>query len=278
MPRMSPAIGSVLCALDQSPIAPRVFRHAVGVAAVLGARLCVLTVSHRESGSREAASAAWLRDAVSAASAHVGDISVRVVRLAMGQPVDVILGAAEEGVDLIVAGTHGKSGLSRWFLGSTTAALLAETRWPTVLVPPGEVEIVTLDGPRAQLRPGAVLVAVDLDEHNDDQLAFASLLAGKAECPLVAMTVAAPGVAEDAAEHALAARLREAGPVVASRLLIRHGPVAREIDRAAHDVHAGLVVMGLRERGDPGEVATAVLTGKDAIVLAVPSPSRASKA
>jgi hypothetical protein len=37
--------------------------------------------------------------------------------------------------------------------------------------------------------------------------------------------------------------------------------------------HAGLVVMGLRARGHglPGEIATAVLKTKDAVVLAVPA-------
>lgn len=269
------AIGSVLCALDQSPIAPRVLTHAVGIAAVLGARLTVLSVGARESKGRDAAPTAWLRDAVASASAHVGDVSLRFVRLAMGQPVDVILGAAEQGVDLIVAGTHGKSDLTRWFLGSTSAALLADTRCPTLLVPPGQADIVALDGERARFTPSAILAAVDLDEHNEPQVMLASLLAARAQCPLVAFTVAAPGAALDAAQQALAERVTTLGLAPAAQVLVRQGPVAREIDRAALEVRAGLVVMGLRQRGDRGQLATAVLSGNHAAVLAVPASPRA---
>lgn len=264
------AFTSVLCALDTSHVASRVVRHAVGVAGAFGARLTVLSVTHGDVRAAEAVLRDQLADAVPAGAAYPGDVSLRVVKLAMGQPVDSILGAARDGVDLIVTGTHSKSGLSRWLLGSTSRALMAETTCATLLVPQGQVEIVQLERERALLRPGAVLVPIDLEEHNHRQLALASAWAAHAGQPLVALTVVPPGADVAAAEAALRARVAAAVPAPVSKVVVRQGQVADEIDRVAIEEHAGLVVMGLSERGERGQVADAVLKTKDALVLAVP--------
>lgn len=261
---------SVLCALDTSHVASRVLRHAVGVAAAFGARLSVLSVTHGDVRASEAALREQLADAVPPGATYPADVRLRAVKLAMGQPVDSILDAARDGVDLIVAGTHSKSGLSRWLLGSTSRALMAETTCPTLLVPQGQIEIVQLERDRAVLRPGAVLLAVDLAEHNDRQLALASACAARAGQPLVALTVVPAGGDMAAAESALRARLAALVPAPVSKYVVRGGAVAEEIDAAAVAEHAGLVVMGLSERGERGDVATAVLKAKDAVVLAVP--------
>jgi nucleotide-binding universal stress UspA family protein len=53
-----------------------------------------------------------------------------------GAPADVLLAAAEEvGADLIVVGTRGLRGAGRVLLGSVSAAVLARSRWPVVVVP-----------------------------------------------------------------------------------------------------------------------------------------------
>ncbi len=265
---------SILCALDTSHVASRVLRHALGMAGAFGARLTVMSVTHGDARAVEVALRDQLADAVPDGAAYPADLSVRVVKLAMGQPVDSILDAAREGVDLIVTGTHSKSGLSRWLLGSTSRALMTETTCATLLVPQGQVEIVHLERDRALLRPGAVLVAIDLDEHNERQLALASQCAARAGQPLVALTVIPAGGNAATAEEALRARVAEVVPAPVSKVLVRHGAVADEIDRAAVEEHAGLVVMGLREQGDRGEVANAVLKTKDAVVLAVPPTVR----
>jgi nucleotide-binding universal stress UspA family protein len=265
---------SILCALDTSEVAPRVLRHAVGIADAFGARLTVLSVCHGDARAAEKV----MRDQVAAAlppgAAYPADLQVRALQLAMGTVVDALLDAAGQDVDLIVAGTNSKSGLSRWLLGSTSAAILAETPCATLLVPQGDVEIVRLELDRALFCPGAVLVAIDLAEHNERQLALASHVAARAGQPLIVMTVASPGQDVGQLKQALAARAAEAGAVPVSTVVVTDGPVAAAIDRVAVAEHAGLVVMGLRRRGGRGEVATAVLQTKDAIVLAVPPSSR----
>lgn len=268
---------SILCAVDFSPLAPRVLRHAIGFAGALGARLTVITVTSIDPRQAEATVAALLRDIVPRGATYVGEPDIKVVRVAVGQPADAILGLAREGTDLIVAGTHSKSGLSRWLLGSTSAAIMEDAQCATLLVPPGNLEIVTLTPDAATLHPGTVMAAIDLAETNERQLVLASQLAAVAKRPLTLMTVAGPSTTDQQAEEQLRARAQALGPTVGDRFIVRRGLVPDEIDHTALDEHAGLVVMGLRSkgRGVPGQIASAVLKAKDAVVLAVPEGGRA---
>lgn len=264
---------SILCALDSSPLASRVLRHAVGIAAVCGARLTVLTVvTNAHPPQPDAKVSALLREVLPPGAAYLTRPELKTVQVAMGQPADAIVDIARGDVDLIVAGTHSKSGLSRWLLGSTSTAILEYATCPTLLVPPGQLDIVTLDAAAARFHPGAVLAAVDLREHNEKQLTLASQLAAVAGQPLVLMTVADQATSDAEAQGALTARAAGLAPVP-SRVVVRRGNVADEIDHAAVADAAGLVVMGLRSRaeGTPGAIATAVLKAKDALVLAVPA-------
>lgn len=255
------AFSSILCAVDSSDLAPRVIRHAAGLAGVCGAHLTVVTVSSGHAWRAQAAASALLSEVVPAGAPYVEDPKIHAVRVAAGRPVDAILELARDRIDLIVVGTHAKSGLGRWILGSTSAALLDEAQLPVLLVPQGELDIVTLTSETASLHPGCVLVAVDLAEENLRQLTLASELATLAGQPLVLLTVPKADMSDRDAEDALRARARGVRPEPVARVIIRRGTVAEEIDRAAVDEHAGLVVMGLRARarGTPGGIATAVL-------------------
>lgn len=263
---------SVLCAFDGSPLAPHVLRHAVGFAAVCDAQLSVLTATSGDLRRVEAEITATLH-ALVPKSPTVMNAKVRAVKIALGQPVDEILDAGRDH-DLIVAGTHSKSELSRWLLGSTTAALLEQTTRPTLLVPPGQIEVVVLEPSGARLSPGTVLAAIDPAETDVAHLVVASRLAKMASQPLELMTVAAPSFSDEQATRAVDALVRRAGvDVTGTRTLVRRGHVADEIDQTAVAEHAGLVVMGLRsvELGTPGSIATAVLSQKDVVVLVVPA-------
>jgi universal stress protein A len=57
------------------------------------------------------------------------------VRVEAGEPSDVILHVAKEGgVDLIVMGTHGRSGLSRLLVGSVAEAVLRRSVCPVLTI------------------------------------------------------------------------------------------------------------------------------------------------
>lgn len=264
---------SVLCALDASDMAARVLRHAVAFARVCDARLTVLTVTDGDRRHSEAQLESLVSTVLPGRAPTAEEPRLRVARLTQGGVADAILEFAREDIDLLAIGTHNRSGLSRWLLGSTSAAILEQTRCPTLLIPPSAVDAVTLSDDGARLSFGAVMAAVDLSEHNEQQLRIASALAALTQQPLVLMTVAEADVTEQQAEQALAERARLLGLAGAEQLVVRRGAIVEEISRAAIAAPAGLVVMGLRERGRgvAGEIATRVVHGKDTVVLAVPA-------
>lgn len=77
------------------------------------------------------------------------------VRIATGAVATQILRAADElPADLLVVGTHGRTGVERWLLGSVTERLLAHTHCPALVVPPRV----------APSLPAKVLCATDFSE------------------------------------------------------------------------------------------------------------------
>jgi nucleotide-binding universal stress UspA family protein len=159
-------------------------------------------------------------------------------------------------------------------LGSTTEALFARTASPILLVPPTGIDIVTT-GNGSALTCGAVIAAVDLAVVNRLQLCVASTLASAANSRLYLMTVADGRLSDNDAAQILKDRGHHLEPVQPRAMIVRRGHVAAEISHAASREHAGLVVMGLRERGrgKPGMIAASVLKIGKAFVLAVPAPA-----
>lgn len=267
-----PVFSSILCAVDRSPLASRVLRHAAGLAGLCDAELTLLGVSDDDTREYQAELTRLIESSLPYGASYLKVPRVRVVRITQGHPADAIVELARTGYDLVVAGTHARTGLARWFLGSTSAALLERAPCPTLLVPPGDTQMVTLDTNRVLLNVGAVLAAVDLAEPNPAQLSLAAALASLARQPLVVMTVADDLTTDEAAARQLREWSDPLATDVAHHIVVRRGAIADEIHRAAVAEPAGLVVMGLRGPGHgmPGEIATAVLRSKDALVLAVP--------
>lgn len=256
----------VLCAVDSSELGARVLRHAAGLAAAMQSRLLLLHVGDMPVSRLDA-----LLDEATPYGAGYVDATVRVER---GPVTETILRVARESnAGLIVAGTRARRGIARLLLGSTSAELLQETDRPVLLVPPSEIDVLTLSHDRVMLHFGSVLAAVDLAESNGTQLAWASHVAALAtqRLELVTVTVDSEMSSHDAAA-ALKVRGRRLLPVAPTAFIVRHGEVAEEIARCAVAERSGLVVMGLRQqgRGSPGRIASRVMETDDALVLAVP--------
>ena len=264
---------NVLCAVDQSAVAPRVLRHAVGMAGLCGARLTVLTAHGADRKQTDADVQAMMQQVLPAGATYPAEWRVRAIRIARGSAADAVLEFVERDTDLVVAGTHARTGFSRWFLGSTSAALLDRATCPTMLVPPGDTDIVRLDPHRPHLDLAGVLVAVSPAGRNPAKLGFAGRLANLAGQPLVLMTVVEAHASEAAARRALDEAAAEAGARTSQPLLVPHGQVSKAIAASAAAQHAGLVVLGLRTPGSGGvgRVASEVLQSKTAVVLAVPA-------
>jgi nucleotide-binding universal stress UspA family protein len=91
------------------------------------------------------------------------------------EPVEAILAAANEWpADLIVMGTHGRSGFERLLLGSVTEKVLRKARCPVLTVPRRAVEA------RQALTFGRILCPIDFSAASLRALEYATALAAAA--------------------------------------------------------------------------------------------------
>jgi nucleotide-binding universal stress UspA family protein len=165
---------------------------------------------------------------------------------------DAIMEKARElGPDLIVLGTHGRSGLGKFLMGSEAEKVLRHA--------PGSV--MTL---RADARVGGadgrfrrVIVPVDFSEHSRHALEAARGLAEGASLtllhvigPLPPMYYAAGLTSRVHVDPDLpgrvSARLREWAGDTAAETIVGEGQPAEEILRAAEETQADLIAMGTR--------------------------------
>ena len=146
-----PLFRHILAPTDFSEAATRALRLAVELARAHGAELTVLAVGVPPSlygagmGPHGTSSALWSevdrrltdergRLLEQVVAAEIPDSIHRHVTLREGYPTDEILAeAAERGADLIVMGTHGRTGVNRVFLGSVTARVLRNATIPVLI-------------------------------------------------------------------------------------------------------------------------------------------------
>ena len=134
----------ILVPTDGSSGADRAVEHAIDLAKTYGAQLHVLYVVNEASLSAEVNSQQVIENfeeqggevtyevAERAADAGVEDVREEVVH---GVPHEAILAYAEdEGMDLIVMGTHGHTGLDRYLLGSVTEKVVRTSDVPVLTV------------------------------------------------------------------------------------------------------------------------------------------------
>ena len=179
--------------------------------------------------------------------------------------VEILEQATSMKADLLVIGTHGRSGFERLLLGSVAEKVLRKASCPVLTVPSGLPDSM-LTGPVLYKR---IVCPVDFSESSMHALKYAISLAQEADGQLTVLHVVAQefdslaGFAYDAGmtvgdflkerEIALQQRLEE---VVAAapefcRLesLMRHGKAGREVLRVAEEKHCDVIVMGLQGRG-----------------------------
>lgn len=265
----------ILCAVDLSEATPSILRHAAGLASAAGASLVIVHIATGDDSALATARAAVERALLQAVPYEAGYATSADIRVVRGERAATILAqAAHAHASLIVMGARGFGNFTGWLMGSTSRLIMAATTVPVLLIPDTAREIVSLGGDHAHLHFGPVIAAVDLDEHNDAQIAVASQMAALAGERLLFLTVVPDGPRSvDDATAALRARAHGVGPVRPHLIVVRHGDVAREIGRAAVAEGAGLVVMGLQHPGTgnhPGRVAAAVLETRRALILVVP--------
>jgi len=128
----------ILVPTDGSPSAEAAARHGIVIAEAFDATVHVIGV-HGDRERSERLAKAQAQDAIS----HLEELFEQESGLSCqsviehGTPYEAILSyAAENDIDLIVMGTHGRRGLSRVLLGSVTERVIRLSNDPVLAVPP----------------------------------------------------------------------------------------------------------------------------------------------
>jgi nucleotide-binding universal stress UspA family protein len=203
-----------------------------------------------------------------------------------GEPVREILGmVAAVAPDVIVMGSHGRSGLQRLVLGSVAERVVRRSSIPVLTVPaawrpPDAITIAT------------VLCAVDLGEHSDEAVGYAAAIAAASHARLVVShvlewseevdTVPGPGtsVLPSSEDDAVAGLNRLLTDEIRARcfpeVTVGYGYPADEVQRLVRERRVDLVVLGIRRR-NPIDLAVFGSTAQQLIrrglcpVLTVPA-------
>ena len=147
----------ILVAMDDTEPGRHALGKAIELAAVTGAQLRVLHVLDLADLARDAEFVNWSEQSAERMNAGQALVDAAVARAREAtvdadgvllpvetkeQKVDetVVAQAADWSADLIVLGTHGRSGLSRLLHGSVAEAVLRAASRPVLLFPPGKDE------------------------------------------------------------------------------------------------------------------------------------------
>jgi nucleotide-binding universal stress UspA family protein len=226
----------ILFAGDLSERSRAAFGAACSRARESGAHLHVLNVVETRAHCKEAEDE--LRAFYRAAPALAVDYLVRC-----GNEPDAILRAADEvGADLIVVGTHGRTGLDRLLCGSVAESVLQRSSRPVLVVRQTDVS-------RTEKPIRIVLHPTSFSVRSRPALGVAWALARSHRARLVLLH-AGPG--DRGPERAELARLKEqsdrAGLEVSVETRFGQGEPVTEILRAARDLGCDLIVLGLHSR------------------------------
>jgi nucleotide-binding universal stress UspA family protein len=265
-------ISRVLCPIDFSEFSRRALDHAAAIAGWYGARLTVLHVMQ----IRPAMDMPMAPMTEEEREHKIGELRRFIANVPSTIAVDcqvqeasdihreILRQAKAVSADLLVTGSHGRSGFERLLLGSVTERLLRHAPCPTMVVPRAAPD-VAVDEP-VQFR--RILCPVDFSDVSVRALEYAISLAGESRAQITLLHVIevppelranplAEGFDVDkvraAAEVDALKRLRELTPdgtgPCSVKTVVREGSPYREILKTAAARAADLIVMGVHGRG-----------------------------
>lgn len=147
----------VLVATDGGALAEAATRHAIEIASAFDATVHALSVVNTTIAGNypeERAAAADAIEAVADSAEAAGLDSVTAVREAPRPYAAITDYRRENDLDLVAMGTHGRSGVKRYLLGSVAERVIRTAHVPVLAVPPTEAETGAPDY-------GTVLVPID---------------------------------------------------------------------------------------------------------------------
>jgi nucleotide-binding universal stress UspA family protein len=266
-------INNILCPVDFSDLSRRALDHAVAVAKWYSAHLTLLYV-HVVPKAALPSFAPEPEALVSPARAQLQQtLEGWAEEAAKGMSVDCLVNEGSvadeivveaESADMLVMGTHGRSGFDHLVLGSVAEKVLRKANCPVLTIPRAAADATAAV-------PGLfhhIVAAVDFSDASQQAFAFAMSIAEEADAHLTALHVVdLPEAVEtwivDSPEgrgrleqwkQGTLSRLRELVPDdirpychVEER--VEEGKPYREILRVADERSAGLIVIGAHGRG-----------------------------
>jgi nucleotide-binding universal stress UspA family protein len=176
----------------------------------------------------------------------------------------------DERIDVMVVGTHGRTGMGKAVFGSVAEELFRHARCPVLTVGP-QVRAA----PEGVAELHSILYPTDFSKESQAALAYAISLARERGARLYLLHVTSPGADSD--RHLLEAQLRALVPEQARlgcepKALVQAGQPAPVILEAANELAVDLIVMGPKSHlAIPGAMATTyrVVTQASCPVLTV---------
>ncbi len=263
----------VLFATDLSEAAEVGLPYAREIARLYGSKVYALHVRSRI--------AEWDKpqeNAIASLDKRLGDLPHEVVVREGDVPQEVLREIAEKQIDLVVIGTHGRTGLGRALLGSVAEAVFRESPCPVLSIGPHLARDPTLP-----LEIKEILYATDLTPASDAAARYALSLAQENQARLTILNVQAPpktGEGIESQQHApTLLRLQQLVPEEAQlwcepQFLVEQGDPPNKILEVAKARSAGLVVMGIHPQGTGAgdawrPIAHRVVAGASCPVLTV---------
>lgn len=267
------ALKNVLFATDFSPNSNAALPYAMSVADRYGAKLLAVHVKPSEAeilfSSPESWPAIideenrWINDCVQNLETQVRGTPHEVLTV-RGKVADALIQIiADRSIDLLVLGTHGRTGLGKLFIGSVAEEIFRRAPCPVLSVGPN-----VAGTPDGEIQFRRILFATDFSEDSLAALPYAVSLAEEDQAQLALLHVVeqpAAGIADlEDVKESLMLRLRELVPPEAelwchAECVVEFGhqfaPAAQPILEAARRQSADLIVLGARPlRGKLGLV------------------------
>ena len=159
----------------------------------------------------------------------------------------------EHGIDLVVMGTHGRSGVRKLVLGSTAETIFRTVNCPVLTVGPHVAEHQNWEPDRGPAIKSIVL-ATDLSPDSEYAVSYALSFAHESHCKITLLHVVSEAL-QHHADHArlLAFMQSELKRLVPSesqtwcepRFRVEEGDPGEQILKVAREEDAGLLVLGL---------------------------------